>query len=55
MSIRIAVLGDPTDHGGRIVSGSNHHKIGGVPVALHGHRTECGCTLIATSSGKVGR
>ncbi|KVC55399.1 PAAR domain-containing protein [Burkholderia stagnalis] len=93
MSIRIAVLGDPTDHGGRIVSGSNHHKIGGkpiarlhdlvdcplrypddrphginriidghptiriggVPVALHGHRTACGCTLIATSSGKVGR
>ena len=93
MSTSIAVVGDETDHGGRVVTGSDTHKIrgkkiarlhdlvdcpekdpdgrphginqiieahptlsvGGRYVALHGHRTECGCKLIATSTAKVGR
>ncbi|AJK45866.1 PAAR domain-containing protein [Burkholderia plantarii] len=93
MSISIAVVGDATDHGGRIITGSDTHKIGGKKiarlhdlvdcpktypdgrphginkiieahptlsvggrnVALHGHRTECGCSLIAGSTAKVGR
>jgi len=33
MSVPIAVLGDDTDHGGRIISGSDTHKIGGKPIA----------------------
>ncbi|EDT40123.1 PAAR domain-containing protein [Burkholderia ambifaria] len=93
MSISIAVVGDTTDHGGRIITGSDTHKLGGKKiarlhdlvdcpetypdgrphginkiieahptlsvggryVALHGHRTECGCRLIAASTAKVGR
>jgi len=93
MSISIAVVGDTTDHGGRIITSSDTHKIGGKKiarlhdlvdcpetypdgrphginkiieahptlsvggryVALHGHRTECGCRLIAASTAKVGR
>jgi len=93
MSISIAAVGDTTDHGGRIITGSDTHKIGGKKiarlhdlvdcpetypdgrphginkiieahptlsvggryVALHGHRTECGCRLIAASTAKVGR
>lgn len=36
MSIRIAVVGDATDHGGRIISGSDTHKINGKKIArLH--------------------
>ena len=36
MSLPSAVLGDDTDHGGRIITGSDTHRIGGKPVArLH--------------------
>lgn len=31
-----------------IVEGSDSHKIDGIPVAYHGHKTSCGATLIAT-------
>jgi len=86
MSTSIAVVGDTTDHGGRIITGSETHtirgkkiarlhdlvdcplhginkiveghptiRVGGRQVALHGHRTECGCRLIAASTAKVGR
>jgi uncharacterized Zn-binding protein involved in type VI secretion len=93
MSISIVVVGDKTDHGGRVITGSDTHKlhgkkiarvhdlvdcpknysdgrphgvnkiieahatitVGGRRVALHGHRTECGCRLIANSTAKVGR
>ncbi|HDR9834590.1 TPA: PAAR domain-containing protein [Burkholderia multivorans] len=92
MSLPIAVLGDRTDHGGRIITGSTTHTIGGKPVArlhdlvecprcypdgrphgvnriieahptltvggrrvaLHGHRTECGCVLIGSTVARVG-
>ncbi len=88
MARRIIVVGDPTDHDGRVISGSATHRIGnkaiarlgdkvdcpkrypdrslhgvnaivegepgmlvdGIPVALDGHKTECGCRLIGTSA-----
>jgi uncharacterized Zn-binding protein involved in type VI secretion len=82
------VVGDPTDHGGVVISGSPRQRIGqkpiarlgdqvncpqkypnlaphgvnaivegdptllidGIPVALEGHKTACGCSLIGTVS-----
>ena len=32
-----------------IIEGSDSFKLNGVPVALEGHGTECGCRLIASS------
>lgn len=92
MSLPIAVLGDSTDHGGRIITGSDSHEIsgkpiarlhdlvdcpkrypdgrphgvnkiieahptltvGGIRVALHGHHTECGCSLISSTVARIG-
>ena len=92
MSLLIILVGDSTDHGGKVVTGSSTHKIGGRSVArlndlvdcpqkypdgrphgvnkiieahptfaiggrrvaLHGHHTECGCTLIGSTSASVG-
>jgi len=34
-----------------IVEGSPTLTDDGVPVALHGHKTACGCTLIASGTG----
>lgn len=89
---KIIVLGDPTDHGGKVISGSSVHSIGGkaiarkgdkvdcpekypdgsphgvneivegepnmpidgIPVALEGHKTACGCQLIGTSAATYG-
>lgn len=81
MSLSIIRLGDLTSHGGKVVSASNTHFIGGIGiarvgdmvlcpigghgvnpiiegaptyviggrmVALHGHRSACGCTLISS-------
>ncbi|WP_250487966.1 PAAR domain-containing protein [Caballeronia sp. GaOx3] len=91
MSLLIILVGDSTDHGGKVVTGSSTHKIGGRSVArlndlvdcpqkypdgrphgvnkiieahptfaiggrrvaLHGHHTECGCTLIGSTSASV--
>ena len=52
--IGIARVGDQvscpqTGHGvNKIVEGAGTYTIGGREVALHGHRCECGCTLIAS-------
>lgn len=92
MSLSIIVVGDSTSHGGRVITGSDIHTIGGKSiaclndlvdcperypdgrphgvnkiieaqpsftiggehVALHGHRTECGCTLIGSTTARVG-
>jgi uncharacterized Zn-binding protein involved in type VI secretion len=92
MSLPIAVVGDGTDHGGVIITGSESDTIrgrkiarlfdlvdcpqrypdgkphginkiieahpalmvGGIPVALHGHHTECGCIVIASTTTVVG-
>lgn len=81
MALPIIRLGDPTSHGGKVITASITHtiaglgiarvgdtvlcpiaghganpivqgmptyQIGGRMVALHGHRTACGCTLIST-------
>lgn len=92
MARRLIVVGDPTDHGGKVISGSPSHTIGGkaiarkgdavdcpahypdgsphgvnaivegepslsidgVPVALEGHKSACGCSLIGTSAASHG-
>lgn len=87
MARKIIVLGDPTSHGGQVISGSSLHTIdgkpiarlgdqvscpikghgtnpivegdpncliGGLPVALEGHKTQCGCSLIGTVSATCG-
>ncbi|KML49298.1 hypothetical protein VL15_27905 [Burkholderia cepacia] len=92
MALQIIVVGDGTSHGGRVVTGSETHMIGGKGiarlfdlvdcpqkypdgrphginkiveahatftiggerVALHGHRTECGCTLIGSGTASIG-
>lgn len=81
MALPIVRLGDPTSHGGKVVTASSTHILNGIaiarqgdsvacplaghgvnpivegstiflmdgrPVALHGHRTACGCILIST-------
>ncbi|MBA9896953.1 MULTISPECIES: PAAR domain-containing protein [Burkholderia] len=38
------------EHGTQaIAEGDVNGMIGGAPVALHGHRTTCGCTLVSRS------
>jgi uncharacterized Zn-binding protein involved in type VI secretion len=92
MARTIIVVGDPTSHGGKVISGSAAHTIGGkaiarkgdqvdcpakypdgsphgvneiiegeanmpidgIPVALEGHKTVCGCALIGTSPATYG-
>lgn len=86
MAKKIIVVGDSTDHGGKVISGSPKdtimgksiarmgdlvdcpqrypnkkphgvnkiiegdptYLIEGIPVALEGHKTECGCSLIGS-------
>ena len=81
MALPIVRLGDPTSHGGRVISASATHILGGIgiarvgdsvgcpiaghgvnpivegaptfliggrSVALQGHHSACGCTLIST-------
>jgi uncharacterized Zn-binding protein involved in type VI secretion len=92
MALQIIVVGDLTSHGGRVITGSETHTIGGKRiarlndlvdcpqkypdgrphginkiieahptftiggqrVALHGHHTECGCTLIGSTTASTG-
>jgi len=92
MPKKLILLGDPTSHGGVVISGSPNDTIDGkpiarlgdlvscpqhypdkrphginkiiegdadwtiegVPVAMEGQRTECGCTLMGTGSSSVG-
>jgi len=92
MARKIIVMGDPTSHGGTVISGSAAHTIGGkaiarkgdkvdcpekypdgsphgvneivegeatmpidgIPVALEGHKTVCGCSLIGTAPASHG-
>ncbi|CAL8477873.1 PAAR domain-containing protein [Caballeronia novacaledonica] len=46
---------DGRPHGlNKIIEADPSFIIGDRPVALHGHRTECGCTLIGSVSAAVG-
>lgn len=92
MPMKIITVGDKTDHGGTVISGSSNHNIGGkaiarlgdkvacpqlypggkphgineiisahntlkvngVPVAVDGCKTECGCKLVGSSPATVG-
>jgi uncharacterized Zn-binding protein involved in type VI secretion len=92
MPLQIIVVGDATDHGGKVITGSpkqdidgkaiarlgdkvecpqcypggkphginkiitahNAVTVDGVPVAIHGSTTECGCKLIGSSRADVG-
>lgn len=91
MSLKIITVGDDTDHGGKVISGSPTHDIGGkaiarigdevscpqvypggkphginkittghdtltaggIPVAVHGCKAHCGCTLIGKVNATV--
>lgn len=37
----------------RIAEGSTHHSSDGIPVALHHHRCDCGCLLIAATASAL--
>jgi uncharacterized Zn-binding protein involved in type VI secretion len=37
-----------------IIEGDDSYLIDGIPVALEGHKTECGCTLIGSVTSSVG-
>lgn len=87
MARKIIVLGDSTDHGGKVIGGSptqaidgkpiarlgdmvscprkGHgvnpivegdadYLVNGIPVALDGHKTACGCALIGSVSATRG-
>ena len=41
MALKIIVVGDKTDHGGKVISGSPLHKIGGIPIARLGDEVDC--------------
>lgn len=41
MSHKIIVVGDSTDHGGKVISGSSLHTIGGVAIARLGDEVDC--------------
>jgi uncharacterized Zn-binding protein involved in type VI secretion len=41
MSLKIIVVGDPTDHGGKVISGSPLHDVDGKPIARLGDQVEC--------------
>lgn len=92
MALKLITVGDKTDHGGNVISGSSNHDVrgrsiarlgdqvfcpllypggkphgvnkiitacttftvDGVPVAVEGCATECGCKLIGSQPASVG-
>jgi uncharacterized Zn-binding protein involved in type VI secretion len=38
----------------KIIEGSDKYLVMGIPVALEGHKTECGCALIGSGTAEVG-
>lgn len=52
MGKSVASLGDKVScpkHGNtNIIEGDNNARCNGKPIALHGHRCACGCTLITS-------
>jgi uncharacterized Zn-binding protein involved in type VI secretion len=43
------IVSCPVHGDNEIIEGSDRMKDAGVPLALDGHRTQCGCVLIASS------
>ncbi|WP_137175662.1 PAAR domain-containing protein [Massilia sp. HP4] len=41
MSLKIITIGDKTDHGGTVISGSPHHDIRGKAIARLGNKFDC--------------
>ena len=41
MPLKIIVVGDATDHGGKVISGSPSHDIDGKPIARLGNQVDC--------------
>ncbi|PFH09750.1 putative Zn-binding protein involved in type VI secretion [Collimonas sp. PA-H2] len=41
MPLTIITVGDDTDHGGKVISGSPTHDIGGKPIARLGDEVNC--------------
>lgn len=41
MSLKIITVGDSTDHGGKVISGSPTHAIGGKAIARLGDKVAC--------------
>ena len=41
MTLKIIVVGDSTDHGGKVISGSPLHDVGGKPIARLGDQVDC--------------
>lgn len=41
MSLKIIVVGDSTDHGGKVISGSPLHDVDGRPIARLGDQVNC--------------
>jgi len=41
MSLKFIVVGDSTDHGGKVISGSTLHDVDGKPIARIGDTVDC--------------
>lgn len=41
MSLKIIVVGDATDHGSKVISGSPSHDVDGKPIARLGDQVDC--------------
>ena len=41
MSHKIIVVGDATDHGGKVISGSSVHTVDGISIARLGDKVDC--------------
>jgi uncharacterized Zn-binding protein involved in type VI secretion len=41
VSYKIIVVGDSTDHGGKVISGSSLHTVDGIPIARLGDEVDC--------------
>ena len=39
--MKIIVIGDRTDHNGKVISGSSAHTVDGVPIARLGDKVDC--------------
>ncbi|GGY34526.1 PAAR domain-containing protein [Pseudoduganella albidiflava] len=55
MSLEIITVGDSTDHGGKVISGSPTHDIDGMPIARLGDKVSCPRTYPGGRSHGINR